>query len=1007
MAVNPDILKAKLKVYYENLNLYTSEKYYELLIKMALESYDIIIFTAIRRDDNAKLNVNIDGYKVLFSPIAQQHHGIAVYVKSCYDVEINKHSIYKYLRESLWIELTEGTNKLLVGVIYRNIHLPPHFRRGWLKNLHEALGHMKHERENYITQIIVGNFNLPTLRWQHGKVVNKIDFHNCQNFLYSFMHMMYHSVVPYQNVDFNTFHRDGLLGTDCLVFTDPDVKLDDIAAGPPLDYNHNFSITFTIPNTQIFYFKRKKTPHGKVSYVAIGQTLQDEAWLKKLKDANIEQAFTMFRETILGLERKKVGSSCTQTLDVNPLRLKQIALLSNTNLYNEKLQSVNHQSICRSIEGDENENLKSVNKSSFFGLTQEDSYKQTKSFKGHSSFDLLQHECKMSGSNTNLHDIKRPRSIYSSSDIGSTREECAKLSDKPTTKVDDGNNVEMNKRETVLAVTADEDIGVPKWASKHAVNAVRQKISNWKKPNYRESCSNTKRDIATSYKDHQLVTEENVREFINKNKSQNDVDSFIDENDRHITNPKKMAEMLSDYFYSMFTNEDNSSKPYFEPIEHVDPLSNLIIDEEDVLDQITLLSEKKNAGPDDIPPGLLVHLEKWIVKPLQIIFQKSLNEGAVPALWKDAKIQPKFKQGDPQRVSNYRPLSITSIVCKMLERIVKMKLGQHLEKFHLQSIWQHGHKNKRSAITNIMETVHCWMDYLSHDIPVDVLYMDFQKAFDSVPHQRLFNKLQQYNITGNLFAWFKSFLTGRRQRVSFKKADSSWRNMVSGVAQGTVLSGLLFMIYVNDVPALVKNRVAMYTDDIKVYAPQGPHYLPLQIDLDALHAWSKAMQLPFNMAKCKVMHLGTNNPRHMYSYVDKYGTIKYLDTTDLQRDLGVMIDSQLTFNAQVEHKATETEEHMTIIFDAIKVLDLKTFKLIYQTDIRSKLLYACPVWFPNHKKDEDRLERVQEEATRRVKDLKNMSYENRLKALELPTVKHFMLTEALVQIYRILTGSLI
>ena len=534
----------------------------------------------------------------------------------------------------------------------------------------------------------------------------------------------------------------------------------------------------------------------------------------------------------------------------------------------------------------------------------------------------------------------------------------------------------------------------------------RQKMANFKKKDFADSCKNTKSHIAKSYKEHEKLTEENVREFINKHKAKTEPQCFVDDNGVKVSNPRQMCEMLSDHYAKSFTREDTSTIPLFEPIENIESICDIEITEGDIEDKLQEIGEKKSGGPDGVRPALLHRLGKSIFLPLKIIFEKSLANGEIPIEWKEARIQPNYKQsGDPEKVVNYRPISITSTVCKILEKIIKDKLVNHLERFDLQSVWQHGHRGKRSSTTSVIETIHCWADYLSHDIPVDVIYLDFRKAFDSVPHQRLLCKLQQYGITGNLFNWIKCFISNRKQRVMFMNSASSWQDVVSGVMQGTVLSGILFMIFVNDVPRLVKNRVSMFVDDIKIYAPQGHQYISLQQDLDTLYKWSYVMQLPFNGSKCKVLHLGTNNMNKVYHYTDKDGQLQDLDSTELQRDLGVYIDRGLTFDDQVDKRATETEEHMTTIFNATDLLDPRTFKIIYQTDIISKLLYACCVWFPNHKKDEDRLERVQELATKQVKGMERKNYEERLRLLELPTVKFHKVTLTLIEMYRILTGK--
>ena len=153
---------------------------------------------------------------------------------------------------------------------------------------------------------------------------------------------------------------------------------------------------------------------------------------------------------------------------------------------------------------------------------------------------------------------------------------------------------------------------------------------------------------------------------------------------------------------------------------------------------------------------------------------------------------------------------------------------------------------------------------IEHGEPFDIIFTDFSKAFDSVPHKRLMVKLEGYGINGDILRWIRSFLTGRTQCVNVDGVRSMWKKVLSGIPQGSVLGPILFVIFINDLPEdVLFNFCKMFADDCKLYGAVNQVNL-MQSDLTHMEEWSEKWQLPFNASKCKVMHLGTNNERRNY-----------------------------------------------------------------------------------------------------------------------------------------------
>ena len=200
-----------------------------------------------------------------------------------------------------------------------------------------------------------------------------------------------------------------------------------------------------------------------------------------------------------------------------------------------------------------------------------------------------------------------------------------------------------------------------------------------------------------------------------------------------------------------------------------------------------------------------------------MLAQQSLTSGSLPNLWKRAHVTPIHKKGCKFQPSNYRPISLTSQVVKLIESIIREQLWDFLTKSNALNPCQHGLVKCKSCFTNLLESHNAWTGALDSGFGIDVIYLDYSKAFDSVPHLRLISKLQAYGIRGNLPKWIKNFLIGRQQKVILNGSSSQWTEVTSGVPQGLVLGPLLFILYVNDITDGVQSTLEMFADDSKLY----------------------------------------------------------------------------------------------------------------------------------------------------------------------------------------------
>ena len=325
------------------------------------------------------------------------------------------------------------------------------------------------------------------------------------------------------------------------------------------------------------------------------------------------------------------------------------------------------------------------------------------------------------------------------------------------------------------------------------------------------------------------------------------------------TTDQEVADVLGTFFQSVFTKEGGLPRQSQDGDD--DPVSkavdlNIDCTAETVASKLQHLQPDKSAGPDGLHPMLLKNCAEAIAEPLSIIFRKSFETGEVPADWKTANIVPIYKSGPKTDPANYRPVSLTSVPCKIMESLVKEALLKHLNQHNMISEYQHGFTEGRSCLTNLLESLECWTKALDEGYGVDVLYLDYRKAFDSVPHNRLLQKLATYGICGRALNWISNFLRSRTTRVGVRGSFSVWFEVLSGVPRGSVYAP--FMLFVNELPSWIVNSIRMFADDMKLWANirTEEESLILQMDLDNLFAWTNDWLLRFNPQKCKVMHIG-------------------------------------------------------------------------------------------------------------------------------------------------------
>ena len=382
------------------------------------------------------------------------------------------------------------------------------------------------------------------------------------------------------------------------------------------------------------------------------------------------------------------------------------------------------------------------------------------------------------------------------------------------------------------------------------------------------------------------------------------VNSSPDRSPELTASTEEKAEVLSSFFSSVFTTEPPGDFVGIKPRSIKQPMTDISFSEQLVEAKLSKLKISTSTGPDHMHSRVLKELGSVISLPLSLIFQTSFTTGTVPEDWKMANITAIHKKGDKRAADNYRPISLTSVVCKVMESIISDALVIHIKVNGLFSSKQFGFLKGRSTTLQLLNVLDEWTKLLDTGTTIDVVYTDFQKAFDSVPHRRLMSKLEAYGVHGHLLSWINSFLLGRKQRVVINGLESTWKAVFSGVPQGSVLGPILFLIYINDIVDNLSCTTYLFADDMKLFngITQDADMARLQSDICAVDTWTDHWLLKLNAQKCKVMTVSKYN--HHRSTGTSYhlpagGTNHQLQMVSEEKDLGVVIDSNLQFDNHI------------------------------------------------------------------------------------------------------------
>ena len=329
------------------------------------------------------------------------------------------------------------------------------------------------------------------------------------------------------------------------------------------------------------------------------------------------------------------------------------------------------------------------------------------------------------------------------------------------------------------------------------------------------------------YVNNYILNDEGFRtkrfwKYVKSKRSYNLFIKCLIRNSQVFTKSKGILNALNETFYEAFSHDEQLENVNLDPddngnLSNIPNMPNIEVTFQGIKKLIDGLDSKKSPGPDNISPGILKLIPHEVAKFLEVIYENFLSTSEIPGDWRMANITPLHKKGAKNNPSNYRPISITLIPCKLLEHIIKSSMYNHLEKYRLITNRQHGFRKHFSYTTQLLSLVHDLCQAINAKGQTDNIFLDFSKAFDKVSHRKLLQKLNSYGFRGQSHSLIKSVLSSRTQAVVMDGDRPFPCKVLSGVPQGTVLGPILFLIYINDIVDGLQSNINLFADDCALY----------------------------------------------------------------------------------------------------------------------------------------------------------------------------------------------
>ena len=420
-------------------------------------------------------------------------------------------------------------------------------------------------------------------------------------------------------------------------------------------------------------------------------------------------------------------------------------------------------------------------------------------------------------------------------------------------------------------------------------------------------------------------------------------------------------------------------------------------------------------GPDEIPVSLLKNCKEAIAEPIHLIWKKSFSSGIVPSSYKFSHIFPLHKKDSRALPANYRPISLTSHVIKIFERVIRKKLVEYLEINDLICNKQHGFRSGRSCLTQLLHHFDDVLEALANNSDFDSIYLDYAKAFDKVDHKLLLRKLQLYGIHPKILNWIESFLIDRKQAVVVDGHLSFLALILSGVPQGTVLGPILFLIFINDIDQCIMHSIIRcFADDtrISIAIRSEKDVSLLQSDLYNVMNWSERNNMALHRDKFEYMchKFNKNHTLPELPFISEFYQYTVSADTSLEpvhqlRDLGILISSDLSWSPHIRAIADKARQKASWVLSVFHTRSPMIMLTLYKSMVRSLVEYCCPLWHPSKISDIQELESVQKTFISRIAGMREMHYWDCLVHLSLMSLQRRRERFIILHMWKILHGK--
>ena len=496
--------------------------------------------------------------------------------------------------------------------------------------------------------------------------------------------------------------------------------------------------------------------------------------------------------------------------------------------------------------------------------------------------------------------------------------------------------------------------------------------------------------------------------YVQKKTRSKDAISTISVNGMDLIGGKEKAQAFADFFASVYITDSGSEvTPVFNPTVPGVEMEEVQIDINILCSKLKDLNSSKSAGPDGIHPRILKEARETVKWYLKHIFDCSIRSGVVVEDWRTSHVVPLFKKGIKNEVSNYRPVSLTSVCCKILESFIKDHLMAHFSGNNLFAQNQFGFLPSRSTTLQMLSFMDTLTSAVEAGDEVDVIYTDLEKAFDKISHKKLLFKLERYGVHRMVIGWIGSYLSERGFQVRVGGDLSDSLPVTSGVPQGSVLGPLLFIIYINDIYTVCDN-LFLFADDTKIYRviSKEEDCSKLQVDVNNVMDWFNRWQMKVNMNKCCALHVGGRHHLNKYQILDLDGAKYEIPVYYSFMDLGIIVDSDLKFKEHILSRVKKANMMLGVIVRNFRHLSDFAFVGLYKSLVRSQLEYGVQVWNPYRQGLIDAIEGVQRRATRVRQSCRGLPYQLRLEKLKLPTLCYRRKRADLILLYKLLTSGM-